>query len=127
MITGNLPEGARLIAGAVILKTKLRGYYLWGASKITPEIKSLFGAYILQWEIMQSLKEEGVKSYDLWGVAPNDNPKHSWSGHTLFKKGFGGKRINYLGCLDLPLSPLYRLYHAADYARQKLLKPDLIE
>jgi len=127
VITGNLPEGARLIAGAVILKTKLRGYYLWGASKITPEIKNLFGAYILQWEIMQSLKEEGVKSYDLWGVAPNDDPKHSWSGHTLFKKGFGGKRINYLGCLDLPLSPLYRLYLAADYARQKLLKPDLIE
>lgn len=127
VLTETLPTGAKVIAAAIILKTKQLGCYLWGASIITTATKNLFAPYILQWEIIQSLKNEGLSEYDLWGIAPTDNPQHAWSGHTLFKKGFAGKRVDYLGGLDLPLSPLYWIYKQTDYIRQKLLQPDLIE
>jgi len=127
VLVDSFPAGSRVIAAAAILKTQNMGCYLWGASDISPETKNLYAPYILQWEIMQSLKRENVKEYDLWGIAPTDNPKHAWSGHTLFKKGFSGKRVSYIGCLDLPLSPLYYFYRGIDYTRQKIFQPDLIE
>ncbi|MBU1111082.1 peptidoglycan bridge formation glycyltransferase FemA/FemB family protein [Patescibacteria group bacterium] len=125
-LISKLPPGAQIIAGAIILKTRKQGCYLWGASDITPETKNLYAPYLLQWEIMNSLKRDKVEEYDLWGIAPTDNSKHAWSGHTLFKKGFGGKRVDYLGVLDLPLSPLYRPYRMLDYMRQRIYQPDLI-
>lgn len=116
--------GNQILAGSLILKIGAKAYYLWGAS--SRDYPKKFAPYLLQWEIIRDLKESGTMVYDLWGVAPTDNPKHSWSGHTLFKKGFKGRIIDYIGCFDLPLSPIYPIFRAADYLRQKIEKPDLI-
>ena len=53
--------------------------------------------------------------------APTDDPQHPWAGPTLFKKGFKGKRVEYVGDYDLPVSPFYRLYILVDALRQKIL------
>lgn len=113
-----------LLAGALILKLGKKAYYLWGASARSQPKK--FAAYLLQWEIMKDLKNSGIFIYDFWGIAPSDNKKHLWHGHTLFKKGFLGKRIDFIGSLDFPLTPLYFVYYFLDYIRQRFVRPDLL-
>lgn len=53
------------------------------------------GAYLLQWSLIQSLKEAGVRWYDLGGIDPERNP-----GVYTFKRGLSGKDI----CQIRPLS-----------------------
>jgi lipid II:glycine glycyltransferase (peptidoglycan interpeptide bridge formation enzyme) len=56
-------------------------------------------------------KKAGLKTFDLYGIAPTDDPKHPWAGFTVFKKSFGGSPLTYLGAWDFALKPLkYRLY-----------------
>jgi len=64
--------------------------------------------YLLQWEAIRTAKARGCKVYDFWGyIDPKANPKHPWSGPTLFKMGFGGQSFEYLKTQDLPLSWKY--------------------
>lgn len=65
----------------------------------------------LVWQAVVDAKEAGLKRFDLWGVAPTDDPKHTWAGITKFKQGFGGEMVSYPGTYDIPLKPQkYRLY-----------------
>ena len=64
-------------------------------------------AYLAQWEMIKEAKRRGCKLYNFWGVAPENNPKHPWTGLTLFKKGFGGYEIEFVKTKDLPLSWKY--------------------
>ncbi len=121
-----LPPGAEVIAAAIILRSGKYAAYLWGGSRLTSENKKFFAPYLLQWEIIRFLKQEGVADYDLWGISPSDDPRHSWYGHSLFKKGFGGVRQEWIGSWDLPLSPFYRPFSFIDWLRQRVLQPDLI-
>lgn len=64
----------------------------------------------------------GIKRYDMWGVSPNDEDKtHPWAGLSLFKRGFNGERVTFVGDYDLPLSPAYPAFDVADRLRTKLL------
>jgi len=63
--------------------------------------------YLLQWEAIKEAKKRGKKIYNLWGIANEENKRHPWKGHSLFKKGFGGRVVSYLHAQDLPLSGLY--------------------
>jgi lipid II:glycine glycyltransferase (peptidoglycan interpeptide bridge formation enzyme)/dTDP-4-amino-4,6-dideoxygalactose transaminase len=72
--------------------------------------------YLLQWEIIKEAKRRGLKYYNLWGIAPENKPNHPWQGLTLFKKGFGGKQLDFMHSIDLPLSVNYWL----SYVYQKL-------
>ncbi len=73
--------------------------YLHGAS--SNEHRNLMAPHLLQWEAMLEAKRRGIAHYDLGGVAPKNSPKHSWTGITKFKEGFGGKRIDYVGAWDI--------------------------
>lgn len=65
----------------------------------------------LLWRAMLDAKASGLSQIDLWGVAPNDDPKHKWAGLTAFKKGFGGSTVRFLGTYDIPLNNTkYRIY-----------------
>lgn len=65
----------------------------------------------LVWQAVVDAKQAGLKRFDLWGIAPTDDPKHAWAGITKFKKGFGGESVSYPGTYDIPLKPQkYRLY-----------------
>jgi lipid II:glycine glycyltransferase (peptidoglycan interpeptide bridge formation enzyme) len=63
--------------------------------------------YLLQWEIIKEAKKRGKKIYNMWGICPEDKRRHPWKGLTLFKKGFGGRIVEYLHAQDYPLSSFY--------------------
>lgn len=62
--------------------------------------------YLLQWEVIREAKKRGKKDYNFWGIAPVDNPRHPWHNLTLFKKGFGGRIIEYVHSQDLPVDKI---------------------
>ena len=52
--------------------------------------RNVKGTNLLKWEIMSSLKKEGINELDMWGI---DEKK--WPSLTAFKKGFGGTEFEY--------------------------------
>jgi lipid II:glycine glycyltransferase (peptidoglycan interpeptide bridge formation enzyme) len=56
-------------------------------------------------------KADGLKYFDFWGIAPPDQPDHSWAGLTGFKKGFGGEVVTNIGTYDIAINKAkYQLY-----------------
>ena len=93
-----------LSAAMIIFYGDMAVYHYSGTSSLQPKI---FSSYLLQWEVIKEAKRRGCRIYNFWGIAPTDDPKHRFAGVTTFKKGFGGKRVDYLHARDYPLSPLY--------------------
>lgn len=92
--------------------------YVHGAS--SNQYRNIMAPHLLQWRQVQAAKKEGYKYYDFWGVAPEGQEKHHWSGITRFKKSFGGKGISYLGAYDLILDKFwYTLYKLAKKVKRK--------
>ena len=70
-----------------------RGIYLLGATG--DKGLKLKGSYLLQWRMIQWLKEHGARWYDLGGIDPDGNP-----GVYHFKAGLGGADVKHLGCFE---------------------------
>ncbi len=87
--------------------------YLHGAS--SNEGRNLMAPYLLQWQAIKDAQAKKAKYYDFWGIAPTDSPNHPWAGLTRFKKGFGGKQVDYWGVSDV-------VYHSIWYVAYKLFK-----
>lgn len=68
--------------------------YAHGAS--SNDDRNVMAPYLLQWHCVKLAKDSGHKYYDFYGI----NAKR-WPGVTRFKKGFGGKEVNYPGTYDL--------------------------
>lgn len=84
--------------------------YLHGASLY--EYRNIMAPHLVQWEAILEAKKRDCQYFDFWGIAPKDKPNHPWTGITRFKKGFGGKEMNYIGAWDLVFQPgWYRLYN----------------
>lgn len=66
------------------------GIYLLGATS-NEGMKSK-GSYLLQWRMMNRLRERGCQWYDLGGINPETNP-----GVYHFKSGMGGQEVSGLG------------------------------
>jgi lipid II:glycine glycyltransferase (peptidoglycan interpeptide bridge formation enzyme) len=88
--------------------------------------------YLLQWEAITWAKEHGCTVYDFWGIpdAPAEegedgasgtggeggdvsptNTRSGLRGVYWFKKGFGGRAVEYPGAYDYVYNPLlYRLW-----------------
>ncbi len=59
----------------------------------------------------------GKSYFDMYGIAPPDQPNHPWSGFTRFKQSFGGFAVSYVGTWDIPVkTQWYRAYRAASQA-----------
>jgi peptidoglycan pentaglycine glycine transferase (the first glycine) len=110
-----------LLAGLVVLSFGDTAIYMYGAS--SDDKRNLMPTYLLQWEAMQWAKEQGCRTYDLWGVPDEDEATLEagfaarsdglW-GVYRFKRGFGGRLVRTVGAWDLVYAPLrYRLYTAA--------------
>lgn len=81
------------------------------------------GAYALIWQSIRDAKARRMMRYNLWGIAPNDDPHHRYHGVTTFKRGFGGKDITYLPAHDLVLQPArYQLNKLVETVRKKRRK-----
>ncbi len=78
--------------------------------------KHIPAMYSIQWEAIKEARKRGKKLYNFWGIAGKDAPKrHPWQGHTLFKTGFGGYRLELLHAQELPLSIFYWKTYVIEY------------
>jgi lipid II:glycine glycyltransferase (peptidoglycan interpeptide bridge formation enzyme) len=115
-IQESLPESHRMriliceqngvpVAGIVASAMGDSGIYLLGAT--SDDGLNSKGAYLLQWTMIQWLKENGFKSYDLGGIDPEGNP-----GVYSFKKGFSGADVSqlspFVACDNVVSSTLVR-------------------
>lgn len=92
----------KVLSGALIIFYGNCAVYHHGAS--SDEFREIPAAYLLQWEAIKEAKRQGKKFYNFWGVVPPEKPHHPWQGLTLFKTGFGGRRVNFVHAQDLPLT-----------------------
>jgi len=96
------------LASAFIIFWQGIAFYHQGAS--VQKYPKVSASYLLQWEAIKEAKKRDCKIYNFWGIAPEKaGKKHPWWGLTLFKKGFGGEKKEYLKTQDLPLSISYWL------------------
>lgn len=77
------------VAGLVASAMGDSAIYLLGATS-DAGLKAK-GSYLLHWKLIQSLKENCVKFYDLGGIDPEGNP-----GVYHFKRGFSGSDVTQL-------------------------------
>ena len=106
------------IAYGLILSDGAEAEYFEAAS--TDLNRKLPGAYALQWQIMKDLKKQGIKRYNLWGIAPPGVKNHRYSGVTTFKTGFGGEIVEFVPAHDIIISPArYKLDLAVEKIRKK--------
>ena len=112
-------EGTLLASGMVVVEGD-RSFYLFSGSRREERgAPKRYASYALQWAMMRLARERGVRSHDLWGIAPPEaGSDHPWHGVGLFKKGFGGREVVWAGSWDLVIDPtLYRLRTATAIMR----------
>lgn len=106
------------IAYGLILTGNGEGDYYEAAS--TELNRKLPGAYALQWQVIKDLKKQGIKRYNLWGIAPKNQPNHRYAGVTTFKTGFGGEVTEFIPAHDIIIDPIrYKLNLAVETVRKK--------
>jgi lipid II:glycine glycyltransferase (peptidoglycan interpeptide bridge formation enzyme) len=99
-IQEGLPENQRMkivlcvqegqpVAGVVCSAMGDSGIYLLGATN-EAGMKSK-AAYLIHWTVIRSLKEQGIRYYDLGGIDPEANP-----GVYHFKSGFSGADVSHI-------------------------------
>ncbi|MBI1307036.1 MAG: peptidoglycan bridge formation glycyltransferase FemA/FemB family protein [Bacteroidetes bacterium] len=89
-----------LLASMFLVLSRKRGIYLYGAS--SSKRRNMMASYALQWEAIKRAKINNCVEYDMFGCAPNLNPKHPLHGVHIYKKGFGGNLFHRMGCWDYP-------------------------
>lgn len=97
------PDDAMPVAGAFVCYSAAIGVYKDGGSRRSG-VKHF--AHLLQWEIMRALRADGVTSYDLHGVPPQDkleDPTHPLAGLAMFKLSFTQQTTEYVGAFDVVL------------------------
>ena len=110
----NLGEHARLymafdpndtpIAGTLAIHYGDKVWYLYGAS--SNEHRNLMPNYLLQWRMIQWAVETNCRIYDFRGVSGDVSEDNPLYGLFRFKQGFGGDFTEFVGEMDLVLSPV---------------------
>ena len=107
-----------VLAGIITLFTETEAVYLYGAS--SNKKRNLMATYLLQWTAIKAAKDFGSKSYDFYGIPPENDENHPMYGLYRFKTGFGGDDcvIHRIGSLDIPVKKgIYKLYSFAEKLR----------
>lgn len=111
--------GNKLLAQAFIIFYGTEAAYHYGAS--TEEGRKYPGAYLIQWEAIKEAKKRSMKRYNFWGVSPEGDKDHRFSGLSLFKRGFGGVDFEYLHAQDLIINyPRYLFNYLVEFLRKKI-------
>jgi len=109
----------KLLAQAFIIFYGQEAVYHYGASTI--DGRKYPGAYLIQWEAIKEAKKRGMKRYNFWGVVSENQTKHRFYGVSIFKRGFGGKDIQYLPTQDLIINkPRYLPIYLLELIRHKM-------
>ena len=113
--------GKKKLAQAFIIFYGDEADYHYGAS--TYDGRKYPGAYLIQWEAIKEAKKRGLKRYNLWGVAPENQTNHRFHGVSVFKRGFRGNDVEYMHARDLIINLFaYRLNWFIETIRRKLRK-----
>ncbi|MBR3204140.1 peptidoglycan bridge formation glycyltransferase FemA/FemB family protein [Candidatus Saccharibacteria bacterium] len=106
------------IAYGLILSYGEEAEYFEAAS--TDLNRKLPGAYALLWQAIKDLKKEGIKRFNLWGIAPPNVENHRYSGVTTFKTGFGGEIVEFIPAQDIIINNfLYKIDEVVENIRKK--------
>lgn len=107
-------QGPDLLGAYFLLQIAHKSWELYGGT--SHQGLKLRANYLLKWHSITAMKQAGVISYDQWGIAPNDDPKHYLAGVTYFKQGFAGHQIDRPGAYIHTNKPL--LYTLAKLTRK---------
>lgn len=94
------------VAGLIGTAMGDSGIYLFGAT--SDRGMQSKGSYLLQWRMIQWMKENGIRHYNLGGINPETNP-----GVYHFKQGFSGDDVLYMPPFVLCDSILSKAFMAA--------------
>lgn len=72
--------------------------YLHGGSEY--DLRSSMAPYLLHDKVIDISKGKNLKYYDFWGI-----DERRWPGVTRFKKGFGGREVDYPNSCDIVFNP----------------------
>jgi len=96
----------KLVAGAYAIAYGRKGTYKDGASI---RERTAYGAsHLLQWRVIEWMKEKGVTIHDLCGAPPSNqikNPDHPHYGIGRFKTSFNKEVTDYIGAYDIIIRP----------------------
>lgn len=108
----------RPIAANLMIDFNGQRTYLHGASSNLH--RNVMAPYLLHKYLIVDAIEQGMTSYDFWGVAPvGSSASHPWAGVTRFKLGFGGEIVSTPGTIDVPTNIfIYAMYRAAKLWRR---------
>jgi lipid II:glycine glycyltransferase (peptidoglycan interpeptide bridge formation enzyme) len=98
----------KFLTAWMLLKFKDTLFYPYGGS--SAEYREVMANNLVAWEAIKFGKKMGLKKFDMWGAAnfPNPNKNDPFYGFHQFKKGYGGKLVEYIGTYDLVLNwPIY--------------------
>jgi lipid II:glycine glycyltransferase (peptidoglycan interpeptide bridge formation enzyme) len=101
-------RGRRLATALVVTFGRRATYFFGGSLALYRHVKA---PDLLNFEIMRKAKASGCEWYDLWGVAPSDQPGHSWQQISAFKRKFGGVGVELVPTLD---SAAYERFRAIE-------------
>lgn len=99
-----------VIAAGLVFDDKTTRYNLQGAQ--SEQGRKLHATGILTVQLIIDAAKNHLKTFDFWGIAPDNAPAdHPWAGFTTFKKTFNGREEDYSGTYDLVYNSLkYQLY-----------------
>lgn len=106
------PKDGQVLAASLFFDCEGTRYYMQSAADT--DYKKLPATVALLTTAIFDAKEQGIKFFDFWGIAPEGAPdSHPWKGFTQFKQSFGGQAVHYAGTYDIILNPAkYKLYQA---------------
>lgn len=111
-------KGNNLLASAFVIFYGGEAVYHYGIS--TADNHKLPGSYACQWAAIKEAKRRGMKRYNLWGVAPENEKRHRFAGVSVFKRGFGGEDVAYMPAHDLPAAAWYPAVRVFEWLRAKV-------
>ncbi len=120
---------SEVLSGALLLTMGNAAYYMYGGS--SSRHRNSKPSDLLQWEAIRWARRAGCASYDLWGIPDevcqqtrerttgtyhmhreHEDPSRDLWGVYYFKRGFGGRPVQYVGAYDYVYSrPRYWLWH----------------
>lgn len=113
-------DGQRICYGLMLSDGAEAEYYEAASTNLG---RKLPGSYGMLWRAMRDLKQQGIKRFNLWGIAPEGVKNHRYAGVTTFKKGFGGEVVEFVPAQDLVIKSLrYKLDYLVETLRKKFRK-----
>jgi len=111
-------QNNQLLATVFIIFYNNEAVYHYGIS--TPQNQKLPGTHAALWAAIKEAKNRKLKYFNLWGIAPENQPHHRFAGVSRFKRGFGGEEVAYLPAHDLPISRNYHSTRLFELIRKKI-------